>query len=77
MVAAGISPLDALRTSAYNGSKFLKKQDGYGTIAKGKFADIVLLNTNPLTDIKNTKDLFLLVKEGSVYSQQELKRLMD
>lgn len=77
LVAAGISPLDALRTSAYNGSKFLKKQDGYGTIAKGKFADIVLLNTNPLTDIKNTKDLFLLVKEGSVYSQQELKRLMD
>ena len=77
LVATGISPLDALRTSAYNGSKFLKKQDGYGTITKGKIADIVLLNTNPLTDIKNTKDLFMLIKEGSVYSQQELKKLMD
>ncbi len=77
LVATGIAPLDALRTSAYHGAKFLKKQEGYGTIRNGKIADIVLLNTNPLTDIKNTKDLYMVIKEGSVYSEKELKKLLD
>ena len=77
LVATGIAPLDALRTSAYHGAEFLKKQEGYGTIRNGKIADIVLLNTNPLTDIKNTKDLYMVIKEGSVYAEKELKKLLD
>ena len=77
MVAAGIPPLEALRASAYNGSKFLKKHTDYGTIAKGKKADLVLLNANPIADIQNTQAIFMVVKEGKIYTQQNLDSLLN
>ncbi|MBQ4914790.1 amidohydrolase family protein [Maribacter sp. MMG018] len=76
MVAAGISPLDALRTSTYNGAKFLKKDSDYGTITKGKIADMVLLNSNPLEDIKSTKDIFMVLKKGKPYTKEDLDDLL-
>lgn len=77
LVATGISPLEALKTSAFNGSRFLKKTRDYGTISKGKIADMVLLNNNPLEDIKRTKDIFLVLKAGTIYTDLELKKLLE
>ncbi|TLP79139.1 amidohydrolase [Maribacter sp. ACAM166] len=77
MVVTGISPLDALRTSAYNGSKFLNKNTNYGTISEGKIADIVLLNSNPLKDIKSTKDIFMVIKKGTPYTKDDLDSLLN
>jgi len=76
MVAIGISPLDALRASAYNGAKFLKKSDDYGTISKGKIADIVLLNSNPLEDIKQTKNIFMVLTNDVIYTETSLENLL-
>ncbi|WP_047245047.1 amidohydrolase family protein [Maribacter thermophilus] len=76
MVAAGIPPLDALRTSTFNGAKFLKKDNDYGTISKGKIADIVLLNSNPLEDITSTKDIFMVLKKGKPYTKENLDDLL-
>lgn len=76
MVATGISPLNALQTSAYNGSKFLKKNANYGSISEGKIADIVLLNSNPLKDIKSTQDIFMVIKKGTSYSKENLNDLL-
>ncbi|WP_419211872.1 amidohydrolase family protein [Maribacter sp. X9] len=77
MVAAGISPLEALQTSAYNGSRFLKKDSDYGTVAVGKKADLVLLNSNPLEHIQNTQDIFMVIKEGEIYTKQTLDSLLN
>lgn len=76
MVAVGISPLDALRTSTYNGAKFLKKDSDYGTISKGKIADMVILNSNPLEDIKSTKNIFMVLKKGKPYTKEDLDDLL-
>ena len=76
LVATGISPLEALRTSAYNGAKFLKKDANYGTIAEGKIADIVLLNNNPLEDIKYTKDIFMVLTKGKILTKTDLDNLL-
>ncbi len=65
MVEAGLTPLEALQTSGYNGSKFLQKE-GFG-IAIGHKADLVILLKNPLNDIKNTESILYTIKNGNVY----------
>lgn len=77
MVNTGISPLNALRTSAYNGSKFLKQDADYGTISEGKIADIVLLNSNPLEDITNTQDIFMVLSNGNQHNKTDLNQLLN
>ncbi len=72
LVNAGISPLKALKTSAYNGAHFLKKNNDYGTIAIGKISDLVLLNANPLNDIKNSRKVFKVIKEKYIYDPQKI-----
>lgn len=77
LVANGISPLQALRTSAYNGAKFLKKDENYGDIAKGKIADLVILDANPLNNIQNTRQIFMLVKTRKVHSREDLNAMLE
>ena len=76
-MANGISPLEALRTSAYNGARFLKKDSDYGSLTRGKVADIVLLDANPLEEIGNTKKIHYLIKSNTAYSAPKLKALLD
>lgn len=55
MVEAGLSPFEALETATINPAKFLHLDKELGSVEKGKIADLVLLNANPLEDISNTK----------------------
>ena len=77
MVATGISPLDALKSSAFNGAKFLKQDADYGSISEGKIADIVLLNSNPLEDIKSTQDIFMVLSNGNQHTRTDLDNLLN
>jgi imidazolonepropionase-like amidohydrolase len=54
MVAAGMTPAQVLVAATRNGAEFLKLTD-LGTIAAGKSADFIVLDANPLVDIKNTR----------------------
>ena len=72
MVSTGISPLETLQTSAYNGAKFLKQTTDYGSISKGKIADFVLLNANPLDDIKNSRRIHRVIKMGKIFDPKKL-----
>ncbi len=76
MVKVGISPLETLKTSAYNGSKFLKKDLDYGNVSLGKIADLVVLGGNPLTDIRNTKKIQYVIKNSKVHTKQDLDDLL-
>lgn len=70
MVDAGISNLKALQNSAYNGSQFLKKDSDYGTVTAGKISDLVILNSNPLDDINNTRDIEFVIKGNDVFNPE-------
>jgi len=70
MVETGISNLKALQNSAYNGAHFLKKTSDYGSVEVGKISDLVLLNSNPLDDIKNTRDINFVVKGNEVFNPE-------
>jgi len=77
MVKNGISPLNALKTSAYNGSQFLLQSDDYGTIAAGKISDLVLLNDNPLDNIENTQNIYMVIKGTQLFDHEKLQALLD
>ena len=65
-VQAGLTPHDALRSATLNPARFLNATDSLGTVAPGKLADLVLLDADPLTDIRNTRRITLVVLDGRV-----------
>ena len=76
MVDAGLTPLDALKTSSLNGSRFLNKNLNYGKIEKGKVADIVILNTSPLEDISQTRNIYRVIKNNQIINPMEIAQDM-
>jgi imidazolonepropionase-like amidohydrolase len=77
LVKTGISPLEALKTSAYNGARFLKKDTDYGQLKANNVADIVILNGNPLDDISQTQNIRMVIKEGAVWEINNLNKQLE
>jgi imidazolonepropionase-like amidohydrolase len=75
-VAAGFTPLEALRTATLNPAKFLGRENELGTIEKGKIADMVLLDANPLEDIRNTQKIAAVVANGRYFSRANLDMML-
>ena len=77
IVNTGISNLKALQNSAYNGALFLKKESDYGSIEIGKISDLVMLNSNPLEDITNTRDINYVIKGNEVFNPKIMAMAID
>lgn len=75
LVLAGLSPLDALRAATVGPAEYFGLQNEYGEINEGMSADIVLLNNNPLEDIKNTKAISAVIFNGNYYNRDDLDNL--
>jgi imidazolonepropionase-like amidohydrolase len=75
-VAAGFTPLEALQTATLNPVRFLGMEEQLGTIEKGKLADLVLLNANPLQDISNTQKIAAVIVNGHYYSGKDLEKML-
>lgn len=75
-VAAGFTPLEALRTATLNPAKFLGRENELGTIENGKVADLVLLDANPLDDIRNTQKIAGVVANGRYFSRADLDKML-
>ncbi len=74
-VEAGFSPMDALATATSNPAKFLGRDD-MGAVAPGNVADLVVLDKNPLQDIRNTRTIFAVVAAGRYYDRARLDGLL-
>ncbi len=75
LVQAGLTPMQALRTATLNPAKFLGLFETLGTIDKGRLADLVLLDANPLDDIRNTQRIHAVVANGRYFPREALQRL--
>ena len=75
LVRAGLTPMEALQAATLNAGKYLGLADT-GTIEKGKRADLVLLDANPLQDIKNTRKIQSVVLAGRYFSRADLDHLL-
>ena len=64
--AAGIPNYDVLKTATINGAKWLGKQNDIGTIEQGKRANIIIVDGDPLKDIKDLRKITTVVKDGRI-----------
>jgi imidazolonepropionase-like amidohydrolase/Tol biopolymer transport system component len=72
-VEAGIPPLEVLRIATRDAAEAVGAGNDLGTLEGGKLADIVLLDANPLEDIKNTQSIWRVIKGGLVFDPEELR----
>ena len=77
LVEAGLSLIDALRTATINPARYLQRENDLGTIDKGKLADMVLLDANPLDDIRNTRKINSVIFNGRLFDHQALAQLLS
>jgi imidazolonepropionase-like amidohydrolase len=76
-VSAGFSSLEALQAATLNPAVFFGRTKDFGTIEVGKLADLVILEANPLNDIRNTEQIAGVVAAGRYLDRQELDRLLS
>jgi Amidohydrolase family len=77
LVQAGLSPGEALRAATLNPAEFLGREKEFGSIAVGKRADLVLLERNPLTNIRNTTSVWGVIRAGRYLDRAELDRMLE
>jgi hypothetical protein len=76
LVASGLTPLEALQCATRNPARYFGQAKQGGTIEIGKAADLVLLNADPLADIRNTERIEAVVMRGRYYSRDDLDTLL-
>ncbi|MDB6044987.1 MAG: amidohydrolase [Gammaproteobacteria bacterium] len=69
MVQAGMPPLFAIQAATVHAAELLKHDKDLGSVTAGKFADIVAVGGNPITDIGLLKQVSFVMKEGVVYKR--------
>ena len=73
---AGLTPLEVLQTATINPAKYQNSIDSLGTVEVGKLAEMVLLNSNPLTNIKNTQNIEGVFTNGKYLNREEIDSIL-
>lgn len=76
MVDAGMSPVDALATATIGPARFFGNEGSSGTIERGRIADLVLLDADPVADIRNTRRIAAVVYHGQLLDRKCLDNLL-
>jgi len=74
MTYAGIPPVAVLKAATINGATALGVDNKLGSIEVGKLADIIVVNGNPLEDIKAARNIRMVLKEGVAHDPESLLR---
>jgi Tol biopolymer transport system component len=75
LAAGAMTPLEVLRAATIGSSKTIGRDAEFGSIEPGKFADLLILNKNPLLDIRNTLSIEDVMKNGRLYEGNTLNEL--
>jgi Tol biopolymer transport system component len=67
LAAGGMTPMEALHAATIGSSKTIGRNAEFGSLKAGKFADLIILNKNPLEDIRNTLSIESVMKNGRLY----------
>jgi imidazolonepropionase-like amidohydrolase len=76
LVESGLTPFEALQSATKSPAEFLHSAKDSGTVEKGKFADLVLLDGNPLDDIRNTRKIRAIILHGKLLDRSALDQLL-
>ena len=74
---AELSNYQILKAATLNAAIYLKEDGAWGTVEKGKKANLLLLNANPLENIENVSNVMGTVLNGTYYSQKMLLNILN
>lgn len=77
MLRAGIPPMEILRMGSLYPARFFKQEALWGSLAKGKIADFVLIRSNPLQDLKALKEVEGVMLRGKWYSREMIEARLE
>ena len=77
LVQAGLSPYEALRAATSGAAEFMGAGDEWGVVAVGARADLLLLEANPLEDVRNAAQRVGVMVRGKWFEQAELQAQLD
>src|SRR6185503_12954544 len=75
IASGGMKPMDVLRVATIYGAESIGLGKQIGTLENGKLADLIVLDANPLDDIKNTNTIRFVMKNGRVYEGSTLNEI--
>jgi imidazolonepropionase-like amidohydrolase len=67
MVDAGLTPIDAIWAATHNAADLIGDPQDIGSVQKGRYADIVAVNGDPLADVRQLEHVAFVMKGGTVY----------
>jgi imidazolonepropionase-like amidohydrolase len=76
LVQAGLTPMQALQAATRSPAEFLGKLETQGTVEPGKFADLLLLDADPLADIHNTQKIHAVILRGKFLDRDSLDGML-
>jgi len=76
LVKAGLSPAEALRAATLTSAKYFNRTDDFGTVQTGRYADLVLLDANPLESIDNSRRISAVVQGGKLFDRAALDAIL-
>jgi imidazolonepropionase-like amidohydrolase len=76
LVRGGMSPFEALKSATYEPARYFDKLDSMGTIEAGRVADLIVLDANPLADIRNTRRIDAVVANGRLFDAAQRRMLL-
>ncbi|MBK7800480.1 MAG: PD40 domain-containing protein [Saprospiraceae bacterium] len=74
-VQGGMSPMQALRSATLNGAKYIGMDQEIGSIKAGKLADLVIMEKNPLDDIRNSESITHTMINGRLYNAEDMEQI--
>jgi len=77
LVEAGMTPMKVLESSTLAPAKYFGLENTQGSISKGMLADLVLLDADPLMDIRNSTKIVAVIKTGEFVDRSRLDELLD
>jgi imidazolonepropionase-like amidohydrolase/Tol biopolymer transport system component len=71
----GMTPLQAIRAATLDGAYYIGLDDNIGSLTSGKLADLVVMNENPLENIRNTESIVYVMKNGRLYDAETMHEI--
>ena len=76
LVLAGLTPVQAIRAATGDSARILGAEKDLGTIEEGKWADLIILDADPLVDIRNTRKIWQVIQTGRVVDRPAILKVM-